>query len=142
MKNKLIFTGLMLSILWNTPLMAHHDDEVLEESVRVVNVEVPVRVYYRGKPVDNLTRKDFRLTVGGKKRTIHGFYMKRKKINIQKLELDARRVSEQKSRFFVLVFRFTHYTPDVQSGKLVDVNDLYTSIKDTRLLSSSLSDNQ
>ncbi|MCK4836962.1 MAG: hypothetical protein KAT17_10000 [Candidatus Aminicenantes bacterium] len=40
-------------------LFGQQEDEVLQETVRVVNVEVPVRVHYRGKPVDNLTKKDF-----------------------------------------------------------------------------------
>ena len=35
-----------------------------KETVRVVNVEVPVRVYSDGKAVTNLTRKDFKIYEG------------------------------------------------------------------------------
>ena len=113
---KSLLTGLIIIILLAHSLTGKQEDEVLRETVRVVNVEVPVRVIYRGKPVDNLTREDFTLFERGKKQQIHGFIVKRKKINIQELKLDADRVMTRKKRFFVLVFRITHYNDHIKKG--------------------------
>ncbi len=107
--------GLMIMFLWIGHLFGQQD-EVLQESVRVVNVEVPVRVYYQGKPVDNLTKNDFKLYEGRKLQDIHGFILKRKKIKTQEMELDAEQVQTLMGRYFVLVFRITHYNRYIKEG--------------------------
>ncbi|MCK4835415.1 MAG: hypothetical protein KAT17_02195, partial [Candidatus Aminicenantes bacterium] len=107
--------GLMIMFLWSGHLFGQQD-EVLQESVRVVNVEVPVRVYYQGKPVDNLTKNDFKLYEGRKLQDIHGFILKRKKIKTQEMELDAEQVQTLMGRYFVLVFRITHYNRYIKEG--------------------------
>ena len=63
-------------------LRPQQEEEPIKEKVEVVNVEVPVRVFYRGKPVDNLTKQDFKLYERGKLKEINGFYIKRKKIKL------------------------------------------------------------
>jgi hypothetical protein len=107
---------LVIIFLWGGSLFGWQEEEILQETVRVVNVEVPVRVHYRGKPVDNLTKNDFKLFEKGKQQDIHGFILKRKKINVQELKLNAEQVMTRKQRFFVLVFRFTHYNDDIKKG--------------------------
>jgi hypothetical protein len=106
----------VIIFLWGGSLFGWQEEEILQETVRVVNVEVPVRVHYRGKPVDNLTKNDFKLFEKGKQQDIHGFILKRKKINVQELKLNAEQVMTRKQRFFVLVFRFTHYNDDIKKG--------------------------
>jgi hypothetical protein len=106
----------MIMFLWSGHLFGQQEDEVLQESVRVVNVEVPVRVYFKGKPVDSLTKNDFKLYEGGKLQDIHGFILKRKKIKAQELELDAERVQTRLGRYFTLVFRITHYNKYIKEG--------------------------
>jgi len=71
MIKKSLCLGLMIVFLWNGHLFGQQENEVLKETVRVVNVEVPVRVRYRGKPVDNLTKNDFKLYESGKLQDIH-----------------------------------------------------------------------
>jgi hypothetical protein len=107
---------LMIMFLWIGHLFGQQENEVLQETVRVVNVEVPVRVYYKGKPVDNLTKNDFKLFEGRKRQDIHGFILKRKKIKVQKLELNAEQVQTRMGRYFVLVFRITHYNKYIKEG--------------------------
>ncbi len=107
---------LMIMFLWIGHLFGQQENEVLQETVRVVNVEVPVRVYYKGKPVDNLIKNDFKLYEGGKSQDIHGFILKRKKIKIQELALNAEQVQTRMGRYFVLVFRITHYNDYIKDG--------------------------
>jgi len=116
MIKKLFCLWLMIMFLWTGHLFGQQEDEVLQESVRVVNVEVPVRVYFKGKPVDNLTRADFKLYEGGKRQDIHGFILKRKKIKAQELELNAEQVQTRMGRYFTLVFRITHYNKYIKEG--------------------------
>jgi hypothetical protein len=46
---------------------SQNEDNIREE-VRVINIEVPVRVYDHGKPVGNLTKADFTLYEGKERR--------------------------------------------------------------------------
>ena len=52
------------------------------EKVTVTNVEVPVRVLYKGEPVADLTKDDFSIFENRKRVEINGFFIKRKKIKI------------------------------------------------------------
>jgi len=82
----------------------------IREDVNVVNVEVPVRVIFKGKPVDNLKKSDFRLFENGKEQRINGFYMVRKKIEGQRFDLSSGRTQIYKPRYFVLAFRIYSVT--------------------------------
>ena len=113
---KMIFLWIGVWVFSGIFLYSRQDDEVLKERVRVVNVEVPVRVYHQGKPVDNLTKSDFTLFEGGKRQEIHGFILKRKKIKVQDLELNAERLQVPQSRYFTLVFRITHFNDYLKKG--------------------------
>ncbi|MCK5056182.1 MAG: hypothetical protein KAT34_05975 [Candidatus Aminicenantes bacterium] len=90
------------------------EQEPVREEVKVVNVEVPVRVFLKGKPVDNLSRDDFKLYEGKTLQVINGFNIKRKKIKLQEIGLEVEKI--QPSRYFVLVYRVTQYSPPMKEG--------------------------
>jgi hypothetical protein len=72
---------------------------ILEE-VDVVNAEVPVRVFYKKKPVKGLKKSDFKLLVNGKERQINGFYEERRKLDSGA----AKAADSVEPRLFVLIF--------------------------------------
>ena len=80
--------------------------ERVKEEVKVVNVEVPVRVFYKGSPVDHLTIDDFKLYENKKKQTIDSLNIVRKKI----------KVDQNKPRCFVFLFRITNYNDQFREG--------------------------
>ena len=51
----LVIIGLILFIAAWTQT----DEKNIKETVSVLNIEVPVRVFYKGNPVDNLTKNDY-----------------------------------------------------------------------------------
>ncbi len=55
----------------------------ITETVNVINFEVPVRVFFKKKLVDNLTKGDFLLYEDGKLQDINGFYIVKKRIRIK-----------------------------------------------------------
>lgn len=83
--------------------------EKIKETVEVINVVVPVRVYYKGELVSGLKKQDFKIYENGKLKKINVFEEIRKKIGISEIGLHANHVEEYKPRFFVLVFRLTDY---------------------------------
>ncbi|MEN8223139.1 MAG: hypothetical protein ABFR36_07745 [Acidobacteriota bacterium] len=82
----------------------------------VINVEVPVRVMFKGKPVDNLKKSDFKLFENGKELSINGFHIVRKKISSQKIELDSERKQFYEPRLFVLAFSVTNFNDFYEKG--------------------------
>lgn len=100
--------------------VAQEKDEQVREEVSVTNVEVPVRVFYKGKVVENLTRKDFKLYEDRRLQTINGFYKKSRKIKVQNIGLATEKQEQEQEpippRFFVLVFRITSYTSQIKKG--------------------------
>lgn len=107
------------------PYAAQEKDDVVKEKVKVVNIEVPVRVFFKGELVDNLTKADFKLFEGKKQQEINGFFVKRKKIKAQKAVTPP-------SRYFVLVFHFTEFNKNVRDG----LDHLFNNIlrKEDRLM--------
>lgn len=97
-----ISIAIMLCLMVPANLFSQEEEISIRESVQVVNVEVPVRVYYDGKPVDHLTREDFEIFADGKRQEIHGFFVKRKKIKLPAIKQAEK--AFRKSRYFVLVF--------------------------------------
>lgn len=91
--------------------------EKVQEEVSVVNIEVPVRVYYKGNPVPGLKKSDFRLYENGKLQNIHGFNEIKRKIQVEDVNLEAniQRVV-YKPRLFVLIFNFTDIHTDTDKG--------------------------
>ena len=89
--------------------------EVLKEKVEVVNVEVPVRVFRDGVPVGDLSKDDFLLTEGKEPQTLNGFYVRKKKMNVRSISLQAGN-NAPPSRYFVLVFRVFEYNEQLEKG--------------------------
>lgn len=95
------------------------EHEPIVEEVTVTNVEVPVRVMYKGKPVDNLTKEDFIIYENRKKMEINGFFVKRKKISTSpgKTKPFGQEVSlPSLPRMFVLAFNVTQYNKYFQEA--------------------------
>jgi len=95
-----------------------------EEHVeRVVSIEVPVRVYKKGRFVRNLSIQDFMLLEDGNPQRIDAVYLINKK-TIEREEKHEEAVKtrepEIESRNFVLVFEIRHYLP-----KLNEVMDYF-----------------
>lgn len=115
-KTKVFIAALIMAMV---PLFCcQQQDEKIREEVSVVNVEVPVRVFYKGKAVDNLSKKDFKLYEDGKLQSIHGFFKHKRKIDFQQLELEAAKGTKivYPPRYFVLVFRITDFNRDIKKG--------------------------
>jgi hypothetical protein len=85
------------------------EHEPIVEEVTVTNVEVPVRVLYKGEPVIDLTKDDFTLYENKKKMKINGFFLKRKKVKVTGTTEVIRESKPLKPRTFVLVFSITDF---------------------------------
>jgi len=111
---KYIFLSLALMLLFAL-LPADAQQDAVKEQVEVVNVEVPVRVFCDGIPVGDLGKDDFFLSEGKQRQTINGFYVRKKKMNVQSLELQPG-APPLKPRYFVLVFRILDYNREMKKG--------------------------
>jgi len=109
---KIVF--IIMSVFLLLPRTAEPQD-VLKEKVEVVNVEVPVRVFRDGVPVGGLSKDDFRLGEDKEPQTINGFYVRKKKMNVQNTELQPASPAP-KPRYFVLVFRILDYNQQMKNG--------------------------
>jgi hypothetical protein len=85
------------------------EHEPIVEKVTVTNVEVPVRVLYKGEPVTDLTKDDFTIYENKKKMSINGFFLKRKKVKVTGTTEVIRESKPVKPRTFVLVFSITDF---------------------------------
>jgi hypothetical protein len=85
------------------------EHEPIVEKVTVTNVEVPVRVLYKGEPVTDLTKEDFTIFENKKKMKINGFFLKRKKVKVTGTTEVIRESKPLKPRTFVLVFSITDF---------------------------------
>ncbi|MCK4944130.1 MAG: hypothetical protein KAS65_11155, partial [Candidatus Aminicenantes bacterium] len=114
MSNKMAFIFIILLLLF--PVLNSQQDQPLKEKIDVVNVEVPVRVHYKGRPVDNLTRDDFKIFEGKKLQTINGFFIKRKKIGTLTTRTESGQDQTLAGCYFVLIFQTTDYNDDFKKG--------------------------
>jgi hypothetical protein len=97
--------------LWALP---NQEQDPIVEEVAVYNVEVPVRVLYKGKPVLDLTKEDFSVYENKKKVEVNGFFIKRKVIKINSpAEASS---SSPVPRTFVLTFSVTRFTRNFQEA--------------------------
>lgn len=108
------FIFIILLLLF--PVLDSQQDQPLKEKIDVVNVEVPVRVHYKGRPVDNLTKDDFKIFEGKKLQTINGFFIKRKKIGTLTIRPESGQYKTLAGRYFVLIFQTTDYNDDFKKG--------------------------
>jgi VWFA-related protein len=92
--------------------------EIQEEAI-AINIEVPVRVFTKGKFVEELSTDDFEVYEDGVLQKIEALYLVKKTvIEREETELDkkmARRIYlPEVSRTFVLMFEMTDYFPQVE----------------------------
>ena len=99
------------------PTLVSGKEENLKEAVAANNVEILVRVFNNRKPVDNLTRENFKIYEDMKLRTINGFKKKRKRIGLQD-------TSPLLSRCFVLVFHLNEYSEQIHEGLTHFLNNI------------------
>ena len=91
------------------------------EEVTVTNVEVPVRVIFKGQPVTDLKVEDFKLYENRKKMKINGFFLKRKAIDLDtstgtQVSGEVVQSEGNKPRTFVLVFNVVNYNKYFQEA--------------------------
>lgn len=107
----------LLAMAFFLPAMAQEDEVTTTETVSVVNVEVPVRVFFRGEPVDHLEKGDFELFEDGIKQEINGFYVRRKTIRrAPQTAGSEKKATTHEPRYMVLVFRITKYNEQLRQG--------------------------
>lgn len=120
--NGMVVLIVAISALPATVLASEQDqkhDPILEK-VNVTNVEVPVRVIHKGKPVTGLTKDDFVLYENKKKMDINGFFVKKKTIVLRETGKSAQTAEPvppapaPNPRTFVLVFNITSYNKEFQ----------------------------
>jgi hypothetical protein len=109
MKQAIILTVILL-ISFIFPVFAGQEQETIKEKVTVVNVEVPVRVFFQGKPVDFLTRDDFLVYEGKKQQKINGFFIEKRKIGSQNA------LSDTQTRYFALNFKINDYNKELKDA--------------------------
>ncbi|MCP4147101.1 MAG: hypothetical protein GY757_05060 [bacterium] len=117
MRKRFMGIALMLcfAMLFSTTFAMAADEKKQErivEEVTVTNVEVPVRVLYKGKPAAGLTVDDFEVFDGKKKMKIHAFFEKKKTIKLDnrtaQTGTETGTVTVQ-PRTYVLVFSITDF---------------------------------
>ncbi len=114
---KKIFAAALLALMIQCVSVWPQEPERIREEVEVINVEVPVRVYYKKKPVKGLKKEDFKLLIDGKEREIHGFYQVRKQIKTSS-------TAPGSPRLFVLIFNVSSDNPELVNG----LHDLFENV--------------
>ncbi len=112
---KKILYILLAIILFLASLYSDRKDNKIRETVSVINIEIPVRVFSKGKIVDNLKKEDFKLFINGKRKEIAGFNIKRKIIETQNIGLEAKK-SQVPSRYFILAMNITNFSNKIRKG--------------------------
>jgi hypothetical protein len=113
-----LFWGVLIFLLGIAYPLQSQEHRKIIETVRVENVEIPVRVFSGSRQVGGLKKEDFQLWVNGKKKTINGFNEIRKKIG-NKLSPESGNspadLGAYPPRFFVLIFNLSSYYQDLDS---------------------------
>jgi len=104
------FIPVLAALILSLALIAQ---EIQHETI-VVNIEVPVRVFERGKFVDNLTIDDFVVYEDGKLQNVVAVYLI-KKTKIERKE-EKEKFEPETSRTFYLFFEVTKYTPRMKDA--------------------------
>jgi hypothetical protein len=120
------FSAVLLMADRNREQEQEPEHKPIIEEVTVTNVEVPVRVMYRGEPVADLKKDDFTLYEDKTKVEINGFFLKRKNINATVVRPSRRKQDSPPTflRTFVLVFSITDFNENLEKA----VNHLFDNI--------------
>jgi hypothetical protein len=94
------------------------------EKVTVTNIEVPVRVLYKNKPVTSLSKDDFIVYEDNKEMEINGFFLKRKKLKTSGSKQVTLEQGSAPPRTFVLIFSITDFNDHIEKA----VEHLYENI--------------
>lgn len=91
----------------------------IQHETGVINIEVPVRVFTKGKFVEELTIEDFELYEEGVLQKIEALYLiKKTVIEKEETERDAKQVKRvftpETSRSFILMFEMMDYFPEIR----------------------------
>jgi len=117
LRNILITLAALLSLAAAGIAAAEPAEQIWKETLAVVNAEVPVRVFLDGVPLAGLQKEDFRLFEGKLPQQINGFYQRRKKMRVERIDLlAARGAAEPAPRYFVLCFRILDYNEALSRG--------------------------
>ena len=105
-----------LACLAFSGVLAAQAEEPIKESVSVINVEVPVRVFFEGQSVPGLEKTDFQISEDGKPQQINGFYVFHKKISADSAVAAEPSSVQAPGRYFVLIFRIYKCNEEVEKG--------------------------
>ncbi len=105
---------IVLGLILFTSAGTQTEEKKIKEEVSVLNIEIPVRVFYKNKPVNGLTKNDFSLIVNGKERDIVHFNIIKKQIETQEMVLEKEK--EFPPRYFVLAVNITKFDVVVKNG--------------------------
>ncbi len=119
----IVFSFIILILLISTGLKAQDQEKILEK-ITVTNVEIPVRVEYKGKPVTDLKKEDFTVYENNQKVDINGFFLKRKQIKAAVPSEETTTEQVPLSRTFVLVFSITDFNENLEKA----VDHLFNNI--------------
>ncbi len=108
-KNVLFLMMFLVSI-------AFPQNKVYRYDINVKNKVVYARVFYKGKLVDNLTKKDFILYENGKPMNIIGVDIIHKKFAEKEIVLETGIKEKYKPRFFVLTFQIIDFNDSLKKG--------------------------
>jgi hypothetical protein len=119
---RLCLLSLAASLVWGIlffsprsgPAAAHQQPKPLQHDVRVVNIEVPVRVFNGDTFVEGLTLKDFEVYEDGVPQRIDALYLAKNSAIDRKEETNA--FSPDISRHFYLFFICYEYTPKIRDA--------------------------
>lgn len=94
-------------------------DKVLQEFVRVVNVEMVVRVMQKGRAVGGLKKTDFTILEDGEPRPVNGFFEMRRRIaRSSGIENYGKTAVPERGRLFLLFFWINE--PQVDAMEAID----------------------
>ncbi len=112
MKFKTVFILTMIFVLF---VLSFSQEKRIRENVIVTNVEIPVRVFCKGKIVEDIKREDFSLFVNGERRNITGFSLVKKQLADKGTELSPKN-GESRLRHFIIDLNITKFSPEIKKG--------------------------
>jgi len=101
-----------LLILFAATFFSSRFSQQLQHDVRVVNIEIPVRVFKGDAFIDGLTMDDFEVREEGKIQKIEAVYLI-KKSKIEKSEETKKFAPRVGRRSFILLFELDDYLPEL-----------------------------
>lgn len=123
-----VFIALCLSLPLIGMQQQERDHDPIKEEVDVVNIQVPVRVFLKNKPVKGLKKEDFKLFLDGRETAVNGFYEARQKLKSR----SPKNAAKKTPRLFALVFNISSDSRDLEKG--LDTLFKQTIRRDDRLL--------